>query len=129
VAGKSSLARVGVGSGAAGDAHAELGSTAMGARRWRRIGNGIAQMDACIERWWRRQRQRQRHYDSSSPLSALDSASPSDPHATKLAPSPASHYSVESLIRTSGQACCMRKTVRLLLGTTLNSMHVATQGE
>jgi len=67
--------------------------------------------------------------DSSSPLSALDSASPSDPHATKLAPSPASHYSVESLIRTSGQACCMRKTVRLLLGTTLNSMHVATQGE
>jgi len=50
VAGKSSLARVGVGSGAAGDAHAELGSTAMGARRWRRIGNGIAQMDACIER-------------------------------------------------------------------------------
>jgi len=49
--------------------------------------------------------------DSSSPLSALDSASPSDPHATKLAPSPASHYSIESLIRTSGECESLLLTI------------------
>ncbi|KAG2561905.1 hypothetical protein PVAP13_8KG224000 [Panicum virgatum] len=37
------------------------------------------------------------------PLSAQDSALPSNAHAMEVAPSPASRYRVESLIRTSGE--------------------------